>query len=116
MLLFDDLLYRVQSSDKSGKKCSRFKDLTTNHIVSEAISLKHAKKHGLTKKRSGAYDEVLDEVFNNKNRLIFPFTIDYSNLSVQHPIFKKIDEILQSPQINYFNYYLKKYIGSTIDQ
>jgi hypothetical protein len=94
MLLFDNLSSHVQSSDKSGTKCPRFKDLTINHIVSEAISLKHAKKHGLTKKRSGAYGEVLDEVFNNKNRLIFPFTIDYSNLSVQHPIFKKIDELL----------------------
>jgi hypothetical protein len=53
MLLFDDLLSHVQSSDKSGKKCPRFKDLTSNHIVSEAISLKHAKKHGLTKKKIG---------------------------------------------------------------
>ena len=41
---------------------------------------------------------------------------DIFELNDTESIFKKIDEILQSPQINYFNYYLKKYIGSTIDQ
>jgi hypothetical protein len=60
----------------------------------EAISLGDAKKHKLSKKHSGAYDKVLDEVFGGKNRIMMPLNIDYSEMSETHPIFKKIDELL----------------------
>jgi hypothetical protein len=62
--------------------------------IVEAISLGDAKKHKLSKKHSGAYDKVLDEVFGGKNRIMMPLNIDYSEMSETHPIFKKIDELL----------------------
>lgn len=92
MLLFDRLLSSSVFCGIRDEKCRRFKDLTNNHVVSEAISLKNAKKQRLTKKRSGAYNEVLDEVFGGKNRIISRITIDYSH--IDSPLMKRIDALL----------------------
>jgi hypothetical protein len=62
--------------------------------IMEAISLGDVRKHKLSKKHSGAYDEILDEVFGGKNRIILPFQIDHSNLNNAHMLFLKIDEFL----------------------
>ena len=62
--------------------------------IMEAISLGDAKKHKLSKKHSGAYDEVLDEVFGGKNRIMMPLNIDYSTINNAHLLFLKIDEFL----------------------
>jgi hypothetical protein len=70
----------------------RFEDLLSHHLISEAISLKNARKKGLSKKYSGAYNKRLDEVFGGKNRLISRITIDYSN--IDSPLMKKINDLL----------------------
>jgi hypothetical protein len=62
--------------------------------IMEAISLGDVKKHKLSKKHSGAYDEVLDEVFGGKNRIMMPLNIDYSTIDNAHLLFLKIDEFL----------------------
>lgn len=62
--------------------------------IMEAISLGDAKKHKLSKKHSGAYGEVLDEVFGGKNRIIMPLNIDYSTIDNAHLLFLKINEFL----------------------
>lgn len=69
-----------------------FEDLLDHYIVSEAISLKNAKKKFLSKKYSGAYNDRLNEIFGDKNRLISRITIDYSNMD--SPLMKKIDSLL----------------------
>lgn len=70
----------------------RFEDLLSHHLISEAISLKNAKKKKLSKRYSGAYNERLNEVFGGKNRLISRITIDYSN--IDSPLMKRIDALL----------------------
>lgn len=62
--------------------------------IMEAISLTDAKKYKLSKKHSGAYDEVLDEVFGGKNRILMPLNIDYSTINNYHLLFLKIYEFL----------------------
>jgi hypothetical protein len=69
-----------------------FEETYCNYIVQEAISLKNVRKKGLTKKYSGAYNDRLNEVFGNKNRLISNITIDYSNL--KHQLYDRIDDEL----------------------
>lgn len=69
-----------------------FNELLSHYIISEAISLKNSKKKMLSKKYSGAYNERLDEVFGNKNRLISRITIDYSNMD--SPLMKRIDALI----------------------
>jgi len=70
----------------------RFEDLLSHYLMSEAISLKNAKKKRLSKKYSGAYNERLNEVFDGKNRIISRINIDYSNLD--SPLMKRIDALL----------------------
>ena len=70
----------------------RFEDLLSHYLMLEAISLKNAKKKGLSKKYSGAYNERLDEVFGGKNRIFLNLKIDYSNLD--SPLMKRIDALL----------------------
>jgi hypothetical protein len=60
--------------------------------MTEAISLRNAKKKRLSKKYSGAYNERLNEVFGGKNRIISRINIDYSNLD--SPLMKRIDALL----------------------
>jgi hypothetical protein len=70
----------------------RFEDLLSHHLMSEAISLKNAKKKRLSKKYSGAYNERLDEVFGGKNRIFLNLKIDYTNMD--SPIMKRINSLL----------------------
>jgi hypothetical protein len=67
----------------------RFEDLLSHHLMSEAISLKNAKKKRLSKKYSGAYNERLDEVFGGKNRLMFQINLT-NDLVETNPIFEDI--------------------------
>lgn len=87
MSIFDEIY-----TDPIIYKFIKFQDLLTHPIIIEAISLKNVRKKNLTKKSSGAYNEELDEIFNNKNRLISRITIDYSN--IDSPLMKKIDALL----------------------
>ena len=69
-----------------------FEDLLTHYVLQEAISLKNAKKKGLTKKYSGAYNDRLNEVFGGKNRIFLNLKIDYSNMD--SPLMKSINSLL----------------------
>jgi len=75
--------------------------------IMEAISLGDARKHKLSKKHSGAYDEILDEVFGGKNRIMMPITVDHST-SANHPLYLKIQELLLPN--GYLIYNMKHYI------
>jgi len=75
--------------------------------IMEAISLGDARKHKLSKKHSGAYDEILDEVFGGKNRIMMPITVDHST-SANHPLYLKIQEFLLPN--GYVIYNMKHYI------
>jgi hypothetical protein len=64
-------------------------------LYSEAIRLKHAKKHKLSRKKSGAYRGKLNDIFNGKDRLIFDIDIKRSQLlDVDYPIVHEINKFL----------------------
>ena len=70
-----------------------FKLFFEQYILREAFSLKQARKKGLSRKYSGAYNDSLNEVFDGKDRLIYPITIKHA-LKDSHPILKTIREFL----------------------
>lgn len=84
-----------------------FEDLLSHYIIAEAISLRNAKKKMLSKKYSGAYNDRLNEIFGDKNRLISRITIDYSNMD--SPLMKKINSLLyhQNYSIDGMSNYIK---------
>jgi hypothetical protein len=83
-----------------------FDQLINYYQISEAISLRNAKKRKLSKKYSGAYNDRMNQIFGNKNRILSKINIDYSNLD--SPLFKKIDAFLDSHE--YTIYDMSSYI------
>lgn len=66
-------------------------------IINEAISIKNARKRGLTRNNSGSYrNNKINDVFDGKDRLIFPIDIesDELNIETKGPLFSKIEELL----------------------
>lgn len=62
-------------------------------VLNEAISLKNAKKKKLNRANSGAYgNEKLDDVFNGKDRLIFP--IDVKIEAEETPLLQTLNSFL----------------------
>jgi hypothetical protein len=74
----------------------------------EAISLSVAKEKNMTRKKSGAYiNKQVNDVFGNKDRLIYDFDLDvekdYSNIKTDPTsTFYKINELLEQ-----YNFYIK---------
>lgn len=94
----------------------RFGKILGHYLITEAISLRHAKKKMLSKKYSGAYNNGLDEVFDGKNRIITRIDIDYSNMD--SPLMKRIDSLLDdegytvSDMASYIKGFAYKVVGS----
>lgn len=65
-------------------------------LTTEAIRLKTAKKMRLRRKHGGAYHiKAVNEVFNNKDRLIFPLELKSHKLSIEDiPLIEKINSFL----------------------
>lgn len=83
-----------------------FEYFFNEYCLQEAISLKNVKKKKLSKKYSGAYNQRLNEIFGDKNRLFLDLNIDYSN--IQHELMRKIRDVLENE--NYTVRSMKSYI------
>ena len=83
-----------------------FEYFFNEYCLQEAISLKNVKKKKLSKKYSGAYNQRLNGIFGDKNRLFLDLNIDYSN--IQHELMRKIRDVLENE--NYTVRSMKSYI------
>jgi hypothetical protein len=92
------------------------------NILNEAISLKTARKRNLTKKHGGAYNiDVLNRVFENKDRLVYD--IDINNDDLLNKNFPLLNKLLEFFKTNYSDYiipdkesYIKGFAYKTDDQ
>lgn len=68
-----------------------------SYYLQEAISLKSAKKRNLSRKNSGAYNARLNEIFDNKDRLVFDIELsDKSLITPKNPLIDKILDFLKT--------------------
>lgn len=80
-------------------------------VLQEAIRLKDAKKKRLIRKRGGAYKiNSLKEVFGNKDRLVYPLSLDSDEVDQNndHPLITAINDFFESYYNKDFTIHQKK--------
>lgn len=73
------------------------------HQIHEAISLSNSKKKGLSRKKSGAYTQKLNNIFHNKDRIVFPLEVDSEELvNLNNPLIEQIQKLLSNTGVKIF--------------